>query len=60
MTLLAAMDTGARNIESFGLWVGLLAAIVGVMVFDLRLAPRRDLPQRFGEAVVWSVFWITL
>ncbi|MFL5426892.1 MAG: TerC family protein [Myxococcales bacterium] len=60
MTLLAAMDTGAPNIESFWLWVAFLAAILGLLVFDLRMASRRDHAQRFGEAVVWSVFWITL
>ncbi|HVI24556.1 MAG TPA: TerC family protein [Myxococcales bacterium] len=60
MSLVAATDIGARNIESPGLWVAFLAGIVALLLLDLRLASRRHHAQKFGEAVGWSVFWITL
>jgi len=60
LLLLAVTDTGARNIESSALWVAFLAGIIALLLFDLRLSSRRHHAQKFGEAVGWSVFWITL
>ena len=60
MSLLAAIDRGAPNIHSTALWVGFLAAVVVLLAFDLWVSSRRDHAQRFGSAVLWSLFWISL
>ena len=58
--LVAAIDSGARNIHSPALWIGFLTAIVVLLAFDLWVASRRNQAQKFGSAVVWSLFWIGL
>jgi len=60
LTLLAAIDRGAPNINSAALWVGFLAAVVVLLAFDLWVSSRRDHAQKFGSAVLWSLFWISL
>ena len=60
MTLAAAIDRGAPNINSAALWIGFLVAILVLLGFDLWVASRRDQAQKFGNAVAWSLFWIGL
>ena len=58
--MIAAADLGARNINSPALWVGFLCAVLLLLLFDLRIAGRREQEAGFREAVGWSVFWIIL
>jgi len=55
-----AVDLGARNIQSPGLWLGFLAGVLVLLVIDLRVSAREEHAARFREAVGWSVFWIAL
>ncbi|GAC1336423.1 MAG: TerC family protein [Myxococcales bacterium] len=54
------LDRGAPNIHSPALWVGFLAAVLVLLVIDLRVAARRDRPQGMGSAAAWSALWIAL
>ena len=58
--MIAAADLGARNINSPALWAGFICAVVLLLLFDLRIAGRREQEAGFREAVGWSVFWIFL
>jgi tellurite resistance protein TerC len=58
LTLLAAIDRGAQNINSPFLWGAFFVGMVVLLAFDLRMASRRDHAARIGEAIAWSLFWI--
>jgi tellurite resistance protein TerC len=58
--VIAAVDTGARNIQSPGLWAGFLVGVLVLLAVDLRISGKRGHGERFREAVGWSVFWIAL
>lgn len=55
-----AVDMGARNIHSPGLWVGFLAGVLVLLAIDLRISSREEHASRFKEALGWSIFWILL
>ena len=56
----AAIDRGARNINSPALWVAFLSGVLVLLAIDLFFASRRKGPQSFGNALRWSLFWIAL
>lgn len=55
-----AVDMGARNIHSPGLWVGFLAGVLVLLAIDLKISSREEHASRFKEALGWSIFWIIL
>ena len=55
-----AIDRGAPNIHSPGLWVGFLAGVLVLLFVDLKIASHEKKATRFKEAVGWSIFWIAL
>ena len=57
--ILAATDTGARNIHSPGLWAAFLVGVLVALAIDLKISSR-DSSATFKEALGWSVFWIVL
>ena len=56
----AAIDLGARNIGSPGLWAWFLLGVLVLLALDLRVASGRGEVSPFREAVGWSVFWVLL
>jgi tellurite resistance protein TerC len=56
----AAVDLGARNIGSPGLWAGFVAGVLVLLFVDLRISSRNDQAATFKEAIGWSVFWIVI
>lgn len=56
---LEIVDTGARNIQSPGLWVAFLAAVFLMLWVDLHFS-KAGKAENFREAMGWSVFWIVL
>ena len=58
--MIAAADLGARNINSPALWLGFLCGVLLLLLFDLRIAGKREQEAGFREAVWWSVFWVVL
>ncbi len=58
--ILAAVDLGARNVGSPGLWAAFLCGVLLLLAFDLRITSLRSQPSGFREAIGWSIFWILL
>ena len=58
--MIAAADLGARNINSPALWIGFLCGVVLLLLFDLRIAGKREQEASFREALGWSLFWVVL
>jgi tellurite resistance protein TerC len=58
--VIAAMDLGAKNIGSPGLWTAFLIGVLFLLAVDLKVSSMRGHGERFREALGWSFFWIAL
>ncbi len=58
--MIAAADLGASNINSPALWTGFVCGVVLLLLFDLRIAGKREQEAGFREALSWSLFWVAL
>jgi tellurite resistance protein TerC len=58
--VIAAVDAGAKNIGSPGLWSAFLIGVLVLLAVDLKISSMRGHGERFREALGWSFFWIAL
>ncbi|WP_082097218.1 TerC family protein [Demequina silvatica] len=55
----AATDTALHSIATPGLWIGTIAAVIGLLIFDF-IVTRKPHEVSFKEAVGWSIFYIAI